>query len=127
MNDENLSQLLQIVNRYITELEESNKVLKEYVTQPPIQKDDNIPVTFGNFKISNLIQDTIIKFDDGNYNAVEIYLHKILDMLRYDDKQITEDIKKIITTNSSSAMAYTDTEKIMHELQIQGYLPCLTI
>lgn len=127
MNDENLSQLLQIVNRYITELEESNKVLKEYVTKPPIQKDDNIPVTFGNFKISNLIQDTIIKFDDGNYDAVEIYLHKILDMLRYDDKQITEDIKKIITTNSSSAMAYTDTEKIMHELQIRGYLPCLTL
>lgn len=127
MNDENLNQLLQIVNKYIIELEESNKTLKEYITQPPVQKDDNIPVTFANFKISNLIQDTIIKFDDGNYDAVEIYLHKILDMLRYNDKQIIEDIKKIITTNSSSAMAYTDTEKIMHELQIQGYLPCLTL
>lgn len=127
MNDANLSQLLQIVNRYITELEESNQTLKEYIMQPPTQVNDNIPATFTNFKISNLIQDTIIKFDDGNYDAVEIYLHKILDMLRYNDKQITEDIKKIITTNSSSAMAYTDTEKIMHELQIQGYLPCLTI
>jgi len=127
MNDENLNQLLQIVNKYIIELEESNKTLKEYITQPPVQKDNNIPVTFMNFKISNLIQDTIIKFDDGNYDAVEIYLHKMLDMLRYNDKQIIEDVKEIILANNSSAMAYTDTEKIIHELRIRGYLPCFMI